>query len=403
MQCWGASAFAALAVGVACLARSAAPAGPEPPPIRLGMSTALSGLSFELGLQVRDGVQAAIDEVNRKGGLNGRKVELIALDDGYEPERTAPNMRGLTERDQVLAVVCNIGTPTAVAALPIALENRTPFYGAFTGAGILRRNPPDRYVINFRASYAEEIAAMVDALIAQSGLRPEEIGFFTQRDAYGDAGFEGGLEALRRYGVTDARKVVHGRYERNTLAVENALADLMLAPTPVRAVIMVAAYAPAAQFVRLAHEHELDPVFLAVSVVGSTPLARALGEAGDGVIITQVVPHLESDVSVVARYRAAMQASRRESLSFGSLEAYIAADILFTALERHQGPLDREAVVEALEALGTFDIGLGCALHLSPQDHQASHCVWPTILRQGRVEPFDWSDLPRLLKREPAP
>lgn len=215
-------------------------------PIVLGMSTALTGPAVDLGLNMKAGVDAALNEINTAGGIHGRRVELVALDDGYEPVRTVPNMRLLIEQHNVVAVIGNVGTPTAVAAIPIALEQRTPFFGAYTGAGVLRRSPPDRYVINYRASYAEETAAMVKALIKTGGLKPEEIAFFTQRDAYGDAGYVGGIISLKAHGLNDESHVVHGRYERNSLAVENGLADILQADSPVKAVIMVGAYAPCA-------------------------------------------------------------------------------------------------------------------------------------------------------------
>ena len=121
--------------------------------IVLGTSTALTGPAADLGINMRAGILAAIDECNRAGGIHGRTLRLISLDDAYEPSKTAPNMRKLIEEEKVLAVVGNVGTPTAIAAVPIAVATKTPFYGAFTGAGMLRKTSPDRYVINYRASY----------------------------------------------------------------------------------------------------------------------------------------------------------------------------------------------------------------------------------------------------------
>lgn len=362
--------------------------------ILLGMSTALSGLAQDLGRDMRLGVESALAEVNRSGGIHGRQLELVALDDGYEPGRAVPNMRELIERHEVMAIVGNVGTPTAVASLPIAIESGTPFYGAFTGAGILRGTPPNRYVINFRASYAEETAAMVDALVCHAGLKPEEIAFFTQRDAYGDAGYSGGLKALRRHQLTNELEVIHVRYERNTLAVERALANLIEHEPSPKAVIMVGAYAPSAQFIRLARANGLDAIFLNVSFVGPNSLARTLGDAGEGVIVTQVVPHYSADLPIVREYRSALQRfDASGSPAFGSLEGYIATRILCRALTGIPGVPDREKVVDSLEALGTFDIGLGEPLKLSKEEHQASHRVWPTVLRSGRFVPFEWEEL----------
>jgi ABC-type branched-subunit amino acid transport system substrate-binding protein len=362
--------------------------------IVLGMSTALSGPAAELGENMRAGVLAALEEANRAGGVGGRPLRLVALDDQYEPAQTAPNMHRLIAEEEVVAVVGNVGTPTAVAAIPIANRSKTPFYGAFTGAGVLRKSPPDRYVVNYRASYAEETAAMVDGLVEQLGLKPAEIAFFTQRDAYGDAGFVGGIAALKRHGLASEHDVAHGRYERNTLAVENGLAEVMQADPPPRAIIMVGAYGPCARFIALAREVGVDAWFLNVSFVGAAPLAAALAEKGDGVIVTQVVPHFDSDVPVVREYRKALSAWQATAVpTFGSLEGYVAARILVRALGGIEGPITREGVVEALEGLGDFDIGLGVPLRLGADEHQASHTVWPTILRGGRIQPLDWAEL----------
>jgi ABC-type branched-subunit amino acid transport system substrate-binding protein len=288
-----------------------------------------------------------------------------------------------------------------VAAIPIAISSKTPFYGAFTGAGVLRKTPPDRYVINYRASYAEETAAMVKALINYGGLKHREIGFFTQRDAYGDAGFVGGIAALKRHGLKDEDTIIQTRYERNTLAVENAVADMIMAKPPLRAVIMVGAYAPCAKFINLAKNFGLEAVFLNVSFVGAEPLVQKLGKAGDGVIVTQVVPHFNSKMPLVKQYSKALRLYAPSTKpSFGSLEGYISTRIFFRAIETIKGPITRESIIDALEGLGTFDIGLNEQLKLSPDEHQACHKVWPTILKDGKIVPFEWKKLSAILQRK---
>jgi ABC-type branched-subunit amino acid transport system substrate-binding protein len=133
--------------------------------------------------------------------------------------------------------------------------------------------------------------------------------------------------------------------------------------------------------------------------VGSESLSRELGPAGDGVIITQVVPHFESELTIAEEFRSAFDANEQKSLpNFGSFEGYVAARILIRALRNLDRPPSREDVVSALEALGEFDIGLGIPLRLDVENHQASHGVWPTVIRNGRVEHFDW----QLLKQSPA-
>jgi branched-chain amino acid transport system substrate-binding protein len=397
-RCGGPARLLLMLVGIASSPAIATAGEPSTKPIVLGMSTALSGPAEGLGQGVRAGVQAALDEVNRSGGIRGRRTRLIALDDGYEPNRTGPNMHRLIEQEGVVAVIGNVGTPTAVVAVPICNETKTLLFGAFTGAGVLRKTPPDRYVINYRASYAEETGSMVDALV-KAGLQLDEIAFFTQRDAFGDSGFAGGVAALRRRGLKDETNVVNGRFERNTTAVEGGLAEILNSKTAARAVIMVCPYAPAAKFIQLARSSGLKALFLNVSFVGAENLAGSLGAAGEGVIVTEVVPHYESDLPLVREYRAALAASNESfKPSFTSLEGYVDARILLRALANDPGPIDREAVVRVVEQLGSFEVGLGEELHLGPLEHQASHQIWPTVIRDSKILSIDWKDLKALLQ-----
>jgi branched-chain amino acid transport system substrate-binding protein len=373
-----------------------------PDEILLGMSTALSGPAANLGSDMRQGVIAALERANRAGSMNGHHLRLVALDDGYEPVRTSPNMRHLLEKENVLAVIGNVGTPTAIVALPIAIEQKTLFFAAFTGAGVLRKNPPDRCVINYRASYAEETAGMIDALIDGAGLKCEDIAILTQRDSYGNAGFDGALTALKRHGLKDEQQVLHVSYERNTLAVEDALATILYAKHEPRAIVMVGSYGPCGKFIKLAYAAGLRAVFLNVSFVGSDSLAMELGQLPVHVIVTQVVPHpLATDLLIVREYQADLHSSDPStSPGFGTLEGYIAARILVRALETVPGPPTREGIINALEGLGQFDLGLGEPLQLGPNDHQACHHVWPTILRDGKFVEFPWSGLAALLEAE---
>src|SRR5258708_1144276 len=226
--------------------------------IVLGMSTVLTGPPANLAKDMGRGVLTGLERANRAGGVNGHQLRLVALDDGYEPSRTGPNMRQLIEKENVLAVVGNVGTPTAIVALPIADDQKTLFFAPFSGAGVLRNSSPDRYVINFRASYADETGAMVDALVEGAGLKPEDIAFFTQRDAYGDAGFSGAIAALKRHGLQDDNSLLHVRYERNTLAVESAVASLVVAKHTPRAIVMVGTYLPCAKFIKLCRAADIQ-------------------------------------------------------------------------------------------------------------------------------------------------
>jgi len=378
---------------LSCQPAEAAPSEPPPAELRFGMSTALSGVTCDLGVNGRDGVLAGFERINRAGGIHGHPLRLTVLDDGYEPHRTAPNMRRLTGDRYMLGIIGNMGTPTSIASIPICLESRTLLFAPFTGAGVARKTPPDRYVINYRPSYAEETGALIDALIDGAGLLPREIAFFTQRDGFGDAGYAGALAALFRHGLEQESSVAHVRYERNTLAVDGALAELLMAETTPRAVVMLGAYGPCAAFIQSAREQGLDSLFLSISVVGSISLARSLGPEANGVIVSQVVPHpIRSQLPVVGEFRSDLEALDASlEPTFGSLEGYLAARVLALALERAEPPYTRESVVDALESLGTFDLGLDGPLHLDRTSHQASHQIWPTVLEHGEFVPCDWS------------
>ena len=194
--------------------------------IRFGISAPFTGSAKELGNQMKLGVQTAFNLINDAGGIHGRQLKLVAADDGYEPTRTAETMKQLYETEQVFGIIGNVGTPTAVVGLPYALERKMLFFGAFTGAGLLRRDPPDRYVFNYRASYAEETDAVVRYFVKVRGLRPDQIAVFAQQDAYGDSGFAGVAKAMRALGGGDESAILRLNYKRNTVDVDDAVARL---------------------------------------------------------------------------------------------------------------------------------------------------------------------------------
>ncbi len=361
--------------------------------IRVGMTTALSGPAGALGQGMKQGIEAYFHKINQAGGVNNKTLSLIALDDGYEPSLAAPNMRQLIDKEDVIAVIGNVGTPTAIVTVPIANEKKTLFFGAFTGAGVLRNQPPDRYIVNYRASYSEETAAMINGLL-NAGIKPDEIAFFTQNDGYGDAGYEGALAALKARGFDNAEKLAHGRYTRNTLNVEDGLASVLDAAVEPKAIILVGAYGPCAKFIKMAKEDFPDAFFLNVSFVGSLALAKELGPAGESVIVTQVVPHFNSDLPGVSEYREALSNFQVSvEPGFVSLEGYLVAKIFVTALNKVGSNLTRESIVDALESLKNLDIGINNPVRFSKTEHQGSHKVWPTIIKNGKYETLKWSDL----------
>ena len=361
--------------------------------IRVGTSTVLSGPAQALGRDMKLGMDAYFNKLNKAGGIQGHTVKLISLDDGYEPKKAAPNMRQLIDQDNVLAVLGNVGTPTAIVTVPIANEQKTLLFGAFTGAGVLRKNPPDRYVINYRASYAEETAAMIEGLLG-AGIKPEQIALFTQNDGYGDSGYQGAVAALKAKNFEGADKLAHGRYERNTLNIENGLSTILDAKVEPRAIIMVGAYAPCAKFIKLARKDLPKAHFLNVSFVGSNALAKELGNDGEGVIVTQVVPHYEHDLPTVTEYREALKEfDATAQPGFVSLEGFIVAKLFAEGLKKAGAKPTRESIIDALEGLSNVDVGIGAPISFNKQKHQGSQTVWPTRIRNGKFESFQWNQL----------
>ncbi|WP_201797106.1 ABC transporter substrate-binding protein [Vibrio penaeicida] len=361
--------------------------------IKVGMSTALEGPASGLGTNVKAGVESYFKMVNDAGGVNGNKLELIAINDGYEPGKAAKNTRALINDHKVVAMIGNVGTPTAVVTVPIANEMKVPLIGAVTGAGLLRQSPPDRYIINYRASYAQETAAMIDGLLG-SGIKPEEIAFFTQKDGYGDAGYNGGVSALKSHGFTDIGSIAHGRYERNTTNVEDGLITVLDAEVEPKAIIMVGAYKPCAEFISLAQEELPDALFLNVSFVGSVSLMKELGEKSEGVIITQVVPHYEANLPTVNEFRSSLSSFNNSvPPSFLALEGYLAAKILVDGIKSKSGILNSEDIVNGIQSLSNFDLGIGTKNMLDATHHQASNDVWPTQIKGGQFVKLNWNEL----------
>ena len=370
--------------------------------IRFGISAPLTGPAKELGQNMKLGIESAFSVANAKGGVYGRQLRLVAADDGYEPTRTAVTMKQLYEKDQVFGLVGNVGTPTAVVALPYALDRKMLFFGPFTGAGLLRNDPPDRYVFNYRASYAEETTAVVNYLVKVRGLLPEQIAVFAQQDAYGDAGFSGVEKAIRSLRGGNESPILRLNYQRNTVDVDDAVAQLQQRAQlqqkrhfPIKAVIMVPTYRAAAKFIEKTRDLYPDMIYTSVSFVGSTALADELMLLGKkyatGVIVTQVVPAVDGHSSLVLDYKSALaKYFPGEAPDYVSLEGYVDASVLIAALQRNGSQLDTERLVGTLENLRDLDIGLGTPVIFSRSDHQGVHKVWGTQLDEaGHYQPID--------------
>jgi branched-chain amino acid transport system substrate-binding protein len=389
---------ATTAVAAAPASPAALPGGPirgvTDREVRFGMAAPFSGASKELGRQMKLGIDTAFNRINEAGGVEGRLLKLFAADDGYEPTRTGNAMKQLYEQDQVFGIIGNVGTPTASVAVPYALERRMLFFSAFTGANILRHDPPDRYVFNYRASYAEETDAAVHYLVRLRRIPPKQIAVFAQQDSYGDAGFAGVAKAFRALGINDG-SIVRLNYQRNTVDVDEAINQLRLQKPAIKAVVMVASYRAATKFIEKTHDQFPGMVYTNVSFVGSTALADELTLLGprfaNGVVVTQVVPAVAGYSSVVLEYKNALaRYFPGEAPDYVSLEGYVAANVLIQAMKRVGPQLDTEKLVDSLEELHNLDLGLGTTLNFGRGEHQASHKIWGTALDEtGHFQPIE--------------
>jgi len=340
--------------------------------VLFGQSAAFSGPAQDLGNDMRLGILAAFHEANEAGGVHGRRLELESLDDGYESDAAFSNTQQLLHERKVFALIGAVGTPTSRSAFLSASSAGAPFLAPFTGAEFLR-DPELGNILNLRASYYQETEEMVERLTQDLGFT--RIVVFYQNDSFGQAGLAGTIQALQRRGL---EPVGSGYYERNTGATTAAVFHIVDADP--EAVIMVGAYVPVAKTI-LAVREQIDPVFVAISFVGSKALAEELGPDGAGIYVTQVVPSPDdASIAVVAKYQAALAASDPEATpSFVSLEGYLAGRLAIAGLDGCGPDLTRDCFLNAIRNNQSVAID-GFPLQYGPEDNQGSDAVFITVL-----------------------
>ena len=353
--------------------------------ILFGQSAAFSGPAQELGKGIRLGIEAAFHEVNRSGGVHGRTLELVSLDDAYEPEAAIANTARLIEEQEVFALIGAVGTPTARSAVPIAADAGVPYVAPFAGAGFLRDATKWDNVINLRASYNQETEEMVARLTGELGVK--RIAVLYQDDSFGRAGYRGVRAAL------DRRKMAPisvGVYPRNTIAVKTALFDLYHGAPP-QAVILIGAYKPLATVVAWARHIGRNPIFMTISFVGSNALAKELGSDGAGIFVTQVVPFPTGDSPpVTIAYRQALSAYVPDAVpGFVSFEGYLAGRLAIIGLRRCGTEIERACFLDQLRYADVIDLD-GFELRYGERDNQGSDAVFLTVIgRDGRYHPVN--------------
>ncbi|MGJ7605971.1 ABC transporter substrate-binding protein [Variovorax sp. LT1R20] len=344
-------------------------------PLVLGQSAPFTGPAAQLGIQFHQGAKVFLDQYNAQPGR--RNVVIKNLDDGYEPDRCAANTQKLIEED-VFALFGYIGTPTSLAALPLAVKDKIPFIAPFTGAMSLRE-PFHKNVFHLRASYNDETALMVKQL-THLGLK--KIAVFYQNDAYGKAGLDGVTLALSQL---DLKPVAMATVERNSADVAQAVKAIVGARPD--AVVQVGAYKACAAFIREARKASYGGTFINLSFVGTQALADELGKEAAGVMVTQVVPSPYNPANAITRefVDAVRKAGGGASANFSSMEGYLAAKVLTEGLRKASGKVTRDSLVAGLESIDRQQFG-GFEVSFSAKNHVGSKFVELSMLTgDGRV------------------
>jgi len=364
-----------IATGAAALAGFNWARAQSETPIVLGQSAPFTGPAAQLGIQFYEGAKLFLDQYNAQPGH--RDVAIKFLDDGYEPDRCAANTKKLID-DDAFALFGYIGTPTSLAAMPLAVNARIPFIAPFTGAMALRE-PFHKNVFHLRASYNDETALIVKQL-THLGLR--KIAVFYQNDAYGKAGLDGVTLALSQM---DLKPAALATVERNSTDVSAAVKSIVAARPD--AVVQVSAYKSCAAFIREARKAGYGGTFYNVSFVGTQALADELGRQALGIVVSQVMPFPFSLTTPLSReYLAAVQRAGGDNKpNYSSMEGYVAAKLFVEGLRRAGRAPSRESLITALESVQSLDLG-GFVVGYSGHSHVASRFVDMSMLTDdGRV------------------
>ncbi|MET3109400.1 branched-chain amino acid transport system substrate-binding protein [Oxalobacteraceae bacterium GrIS 2.11] len=340
-------------------------------PIVVGQSAALTGPANMLGTEMARGMNAYFNQVNEHGGVNGRPIKLITLDDGYEPDRTVQNTKTLINDDKVVALVGYVGTPTSVASMPTVAAAGIPFIGAYTGADSLRDGKFGN-VFNIRASYNDE-ALRITKEIDGMGLRT--MGIVIQKDAFGDAGLHAITAALQQH--PDIKVLWTETVERNSVDVDAAIAKIRSGH--VDSVYIVSAYKTESALITKARAAGFVGIFTTLSFVGTEPLAQLAGASARGVVVPAVMPSPHSEpMSLSSEYRKAISAGvANPSYSYASMEGYVAARVFVEALRRINGKITPDSITASMHNLR---IDLGGFLVDFTQSNNASKWVETTII-----------------------
>ena len=355
-------------------AGGAARAAPDTP-VRIGQSTALSGPLGDLGSAMHQGAQAAFADINARGGVNGRRIELTTLDDGYEVARSVANVDQLLAMPDCLALFNCMGTAMVAAFLPKVMQTGVPLFAPFTGAQLARVKGA-RNIFNIRASYADEAQKVVQHLHT---LGIGRIAVAYQANTFGREVLAGVQQAMEQLKLAQAPTAT----VQDDASDAQAAAQSLAAANP-EAVIVGLAGKPALQFVKAFRPLRRGVNVYALSVLGTSANIKALGADATGMAVSQVVPLPTNAVAPVVRafQQAWKAAGASAEPSHLALEGYINARVFAEALQRAGSNPTRASFINATWELKRLDLG-GFEINASVPERSASRFVELTLVGPG--------------------
>lgn len=311
------------------------------------MSNVTLGPSAELGLQIYQGSNVYFSKINKQGGINNRKVKIIALNDGYEPLNTIKNTKKFILQDKVFALFGYVGTPTSFSILPLIEKSDIPYLMPFTGAEFLRNH---KNVYNYRPSYYDEASEQINYLVNKKKIT--KIGLLIQADEFGLSVEQGLLKALSDHNL---KPIVTTRFQRNTKDIEKALYKLK--NKDVEAVALVGTYKPLSNLINLANEQEFKPYFTSVSFVSSSTLFNNIHKKTK-ILVTEVLPNpTKCALTICKQFNLDMKLAGYKETSQIQFEGYLNAYIFHAAVNKCKADLTRSCLLKSLKAIDLSLLG----------------------------------------------
>lgn len=357
--------------------------------IKVGMSADFSGSIQYIGNDYKIGIETYFKHINNQSKYT---FTLIAKDDTYEPLKASNNVKEFIQDQDIIALIGNVGTPTANVIMPMLNRNELILFGAYTGGDVLRK--VESMSFNYRVSYSQEAYFITKNLLLK-GLSTKDIVVFSQNDTYGDAGFFGVKKALNEYDAYNARFVTHVRYPRGTSNVEYALSHLYDMETTPKAVIMVSTAKQAVKFVSMAKQDFPKLKFFHLSPVNIDSIKSKIAPYIDDFYVTQVVPNLDSRLSIIKEYKGLLEKYYpKQKANLISLEGFIVAKLFVTAIEQaNMDEVNRNNVYNVFKNMKALDIGLGFSSNFNNSRKEYSSQVWLTGIKNEKVSSIRWDSV----------